>query len=297
MRRPPRSSSGTSFGFPLRISSPVPTAAIRFPATATASASGCAGLPVHIFALTRTSVHVVCAQAPMQAVKSAAMNRAVRLGRNRSILEPNVLDFFFYLEGKSLANPLFEILNHSYEIGRPAVAVVVDQIRVILRDLDIAPADSLCSHLLQKKCRRHLAFANQVRRDQCLRFGRQISEEYILEDTAGTLHGWRVFGVADRSDLGGGRRKCIPVAPLELEFGGENHPLFVVFKPAVPVGEPALCVVEARFASVPGEIDTRYQFVHRVPVSPGVPVHSAACKAGDACHTLQSLQPEFNAPV
>src|SRR5436305_2580449 len=116
MRRPSRSSCGTSFGFRRRISSVVPTAAIRFPATATASASGCAGLPVQIFALKSTSVHVVCAQRPAEAVKRTAIARAIKLGRNRSIFEPDVLNFFFYLESKSFTNPLFEVLNHGHEI-------------------------------------------------------------------------------------------------------------------------------------------------------------------------------------
>src|SRR5947199_1576088 len=147
MRRPPRSSCGTSFGFPRRISSVVPTAAIRFPATATASTSGCAGLPVQIFALKRTSVHVVCAQTPVEAVKRTAINRAVKLGRNRSIFKPDVLNFFFYLESKSFTNPVLEVLNHSHEIGRPADAVVIDQVGVVFRNLDIAPANALCSDL------------------------------------------------------------------------------------------------------------------------------------------------------
>ena len=32
-------------------------------------------------------------------------------------------------------------------------------------------------------------------------------------------------------------------------------------------------------------------------VSPGVSVHSAACKAGNACHALKPLEPKFNTPV
>src|SRR3954452_3140114 len=152
MRRPPRSNCGTPCGFPCRISSVVPTAAIRFPATAIASASGFAGLPVRIFALKRTSVQVVCAQMPVEAVTRTAINRAAKLGRNRSIFEPDVLDFFFYLEGKSYPNPVLEVLNHSHEIGSPAVAVVIDQVGVVIRNLDIAPADPLRSDLFQKKC-------------------------------------------------------------------------------------------------------------------------------------------------
>src|SRR4051812_31906881 len=240
MRRSARSSWGTSCGFPRKICSVVPTATIRFPAKETACASGCAGLPVQIFPLTMTSVTVLCADAPQTAKQRTATTGGSRLGRHGSILESNVLNLFFNIERKSFAHAPFQFLDQGYQIGCTAFAIVVNEIRVIRRYLNVASSQALGAYLLQKKGRGDFTFTDQVWRDHRLRSARQIRKKHILEDASCAFHAGRILGVSNRANLRCRFCKRLSVAALQLEFGRENDPVFVVFETAVSIGESAL---------------------------------------------------------
>src|SRR5205823_4349850 len=147
-----------------RISEVVPTATIRLPRIAIASASFCAGFTVQNLPLMRSHVTGACPRSETTFTTSAA--QAIRnasripLQRGGRVLEPDVLHLFFQIEPEAVTHALLQFFNYGNQIGRGARPVVVNQIGMVRRDLDVAAPNSLRSCLFEKPSGRNLPVAD-----------------------------------------------------------------------------------------------------------------------------------------
>ena len=115
--------------------------------------------------------------------------------------EADVLDFFFHFEPETVAHAVLEVIDHFPDLQRGALARVVDEVRVIVRDLDVAVSNAFRSDLFQKICRWDLSFAYDLRIIVALNGFGKVDEEQVLENAARAFHLGRVLGVADGENL------------------------------------------------------------------------------------------------
>src|SRR5262249_52547847 len=101
---------------------------------------------------------------------------------------------------------------------------------MVISDVDVARPHTLRADLFQKPCRRDLAFDDDLRRNLTGDRRRQLSEQKVLEDAAGALHGWRILPVPDRQDVVCGRAQLGSVTGAHFEIGLKDYPFLVALE-------------------------------------------------------------------
>src|SRR5215831_5553673 len=122
--------------------------------------------------------------------------------RTAAVAKSDVLHFFLEVEAEAVVNAALQVVDDFAELPRSALPGVVDEIRVVIGDADIAVGHALRANLLQEVRRWHLALDDHALRHVCLDRPGQFVKEQVLEDRPGALHGGRVLPVADFTNLG-----------------------------------------------------------------------------------------------
>ncbi len=190
--------------------------------------------------------------------------------------KPDVLDFLFQRDAPAVFDAVLELGDDFDEIARGPLAVVVDQVGVIVGDANVARTHTLRARLFEKPRGWNLAFDDHVGGDLADDARRQVGEKEVLEDAAGAFHGGRVFPVADVEDAVRGFAQRGGVAGIHGEVGGKDDPFFVPLENAFAVVEFALGVGEFARRDAVEEVHARDTLRDGVAVGAGVAVDGRA---------------------
>src|SRR5215831_10081952 len=213
--------------------------------------------------------------------------------RTPTVVLTHVLHLLLHLNAETIANPLLEVCDQRAEIERRARAVIVNQICMIGRDLDVAQPRSLGSHLFEKPRGRNLALPYDGRGNLSGDPVGQLAQQKILEDAPGALHGGGKLFVAHLHDIGRDLLQSGCGVRRHVEIRREDDPLLVTLENAFPVGELALVVTENPDAVTVKEADALDTLVDRMAIRAGIAIDRRPDPPRNAGQRLQPFQTVF----